>query len=227
MAVKIQAGSLTYCVDSTEVTNGQYAEFLAAITASPGIVTLGHGCPVEMTNFTPTDPMAVNPVWPTDATNYPVVHVDWCDAYAYCAWAGKRLCGQIGGGSLQSEPSPVPPSTETVSQWLNACTAGGMNDYPYGGTFERSFCEGASAGGAITPVESNRQCVGGYPGIYDMSGNVWEWLDACRSDAFNDFCSSFGGGFDSPDTSLSCLSQRWWTRTAGAADLGFRCCEDL
>jgi hypothetical protein len=32
--------------------------------------------------------------------NFPITNVDWCDAYAYCAGIGKRLCGKIGGGTL-------------------------------------------------------------------------------------------------------------------------------
>ena len=43
------------------------------------------------TDFTPS---AAWPPAPTQA-NHPVVWVDWCDAFAYCAGAGKRLCGPL------------------------------------------------------------------------------------------------------------------------------------
>jgi len=229
-AVKVQATPDTaFCIDSTEVTNDQYAVFLAAIASSPDAASglLGAGCPGDMTNFTPNDPMSTTGVWPAP-TGYPVVHVNWCDAYAYCKWAGKRLCGQIGGGSLMAATEL---STGFVSyyQWINACSGSDeMLVYPYGNQYMPGVCVGGAGPEAIAPVASDRGCVGGYPDIYDMSGNVWEWVDACTdSTNFMAFCSSLGGGFDSPETSLTCLSQRWWTRVDGAADLGFRCCADL
>jgi formylglycine-generating enzyme required for sulfatase activity len=225
--VKVSAPGGTYCIDSTEVTNAQYADFLAALATSTVTPTLGAGCPA-MTNFTPVDTIGHEPVWPTTALNYPVVHVNWCDAYAYCAWAGKRLCGAIGGGSLMSQPSPVPQSMEAVSEWLGVCSGGGATAYPYGSTYETTWCNGTGPGGALAPVASNPQCVGGYPGVYDMSGNVWEWTDACTSSTeIMAFCSTFGGAFDSNPSDLTCLSQRWWYRTDTAANIGFRCCQDL
>jgi sulfatase modifying factor 1 len=155
-----------------------------------------------------------------------VVHVNWCDAFAYCAWAGKRLCGQIGGSSLVASTG-LTTADIGFYQWINACSGSDETVYPYGNQY-MSVCVGGGPQDAIAPVASAPGCVGGYPGLYDMSGNVWEWVDACTSSTdLTAFCSTLGGAFDSPETSLTCLSQRWWTRVDGAADLGFRCCEDL
>jgi formylglycine-generating enzyme required for sulfatase activity len=213
--VKVSTPSGAYCIDATEVTNAQYTQLIASgfTPASPPA-----GCE-QSTGSTPVDHWPPPPGY----DQFPVVEVTWCQAYAYCAWAGKRLCGQIGGGSL-AEVNAADPS---LSQWFNVCSDRGALQYPYGNTFDQNACGGQAAQSSIAEVGTHAGCVGGLPGIDDMSGNVWEWTDTCQNTRPNGFCHAVGGAFDSTDTELQCTSYRNWVRTSGAANIGFRCCLDL
>lgn len=71
----------TFCVDTTEVSNAQYAEFSAA-TNEPAMPAY---CKFKAA-YSVANPLPA-------AKDCPVVNVDWCDADQYCAWAGKRVCG--------------------------------------------------------------------------------------------------------------------------------------
>jgi formylglycine-generating enzyme required for sulfatase activity len=209
----------SFCIDSTEVTNADYAAFLASssIPAQPAACAWN-------TSFVPG---AWPPAAGTDA--YPVVAVDWCDAFTYCAWAGKRLCGAIGGG-----PTPFASFADPqASQWMNACSAAGTRVFPYGATYDPAACNGKDFpdGGAARPVASLAACQGGTAGVFDMSGNVYEWEDACQGDAgASDVCHYRGGGFFTPgpptSANLECQGGATLTRQPGAAflDVGFRCC---
>jgi formylglycine-generating enzyme required for sulfatase activity len=215
----------TFCIDSTEVTLGQYTAFLAAKAGDTS------GQPAHClwnTSYTPTS------AWPPPASapnDQAMRGVDWCDAFMYCAWAGKRLCGNADGGS--SDPNSV--SDPTVSQWFRACSHNndGVHAYPYGLTYQASLCNGTDydAGG---PLPSLSTCRGGYPGLFDMSGNVIEWEDSCwptptspdagDTSGASDFCNIRGGGFGQGAQGLTCDSNIATVRSNGGGDNGFRCC---
>jgi len=73
---------LDYCIDSTEVTQGQYQTWLDTKPSTSGQISACSG----NTSFAPSKNWT-----PASSPNYPVVGVDWCDAYAYCFGVGKRL----------------------------------------------------------------------------------------------------------------------------------------
>jgi sulfatase modifying factor 1 len=205
-----------FCVDSTEVTQAQYGQFVEAGVSAATQPTF---CSWN-TSYTPTGQ------WPPSATtlDVPVTSVDWCDAYAYCAWAGKRMCGQIGGG-------PVAPSVDNdagASQWLYACTHDGQFVYPYGNTYGPTTCNGIDANGGAQTVEASDAfpaCVGGYPGIYDMSGNVREWEDSCSGmTGQNDMCNERGGSVNNGQGNLMCATPQINPRSDQNDHLGIRCC---
>ncbi|MGD0526911.1 MAG: SUMF1/EgtB/PvdO family nonheme iron enzyme [Polyangiaceae bacterium] len=215
--VMITSGSSPFCIDTTEVTNAEYTQFVGS-----GFTLSGSGIPDGCGTLTGTTPGGTWP-YPSGEDDFPVTNVNWCQAYAYCQWAGKRLCGQIGGGSLANSYD----TNATYSQWLNACSGGGALTYPYGDTFEQGTCGGQAAGSMIAIVGSSPACVGSVAGLFDMSGNVWEWTDACGTGGATAFCDAMGGAFDSVQAELECVGERNWTRNAGANDIGLRCCLDL
>jgi formylglycine-generating enzyme required for sulfatase activity len=63
-----------------------------------------------------------------------------------------------------------------------------------------------------------------------MSGNVWEWEDACDANGNpdDDPCSGGAGSFwDSAPGDLLCETQAvYHKRNSAAKNVGFRCCAD-
>ena len=214
----------TYCIDGTEVARGDYALFLSAQSMAAGLVHQAAACQWN-TSYVPA-------TWKTQTDDkLPIVDVDWCDAAAYCTWAGKRLCGKIGGGANDYTHYADPKQ----SQWYNACSAGGVKTYPYGDTYRGSTCNGYErAAGGVVAVGQMNACEGGYPGLFDMSGNVEEWEDSCTgATGADDQCQFRGGSYNDgvANARLNCdfagNSTSWYgTRASSDANLGFRCCRD-
>jgi hypothetical protein len=217
-----------FSIDATEVTKAQYADFLAA----KGTDTSGQApyCGFN-TTFTPTNEWPPTP----EQLGLPVNWVDWCDAVAFCKWAGKRLCGRIGGGSTPHNDYDKP----AVSQWHAACTANGTRRFPYGNSYDPTKCVGdksATGGysGKAQPVGSFAGCEGGFPGIFDLSGNLVEWEDSCVAyTGGSDFCRERGNSFQGPDDLDSepgyfaaCNMNNNNPRNSTNNTRGFRCCQD-
>ena len=213
----VRAGA--FCIDSTEVTNKNYADFLAA--KGQDLSTLPASCAFKAT-------LAPSSSWPANPTktNDPVVYVDWCDAYAYCAYAGKRLCGAIAGG-----PSALASLADrNVDAWYAACAGATSNLYPYGPKYVTGKCndyEGKANG--TRAVGSYTGCQGGYAGIFDMSGNAFEWEDACAASVGpSDSCIIRGGSWwfsGAQYGACSAYFNDYATKRSDAFnDTGFRCC---
>ena len=110
-----------------------------------------------------------------------------------------------------------------VDEWMFACTAGGTRTYPYGNAFDPTACNGeAQDAGATTDVGSRPGCVGGFPGLFDMSGNVYEWENSCTSAD----CSGRGGAFTETLSTgrLACSGRSTVMLGNSYSSNGFRCC---
>lgn len=218
----------TYGIDAFEVSRTQYETWLET-SPTPAGALIGPGCAWN-TDLRPDAACVAAGFDCTGAgcAQRPQTCVDWCDAYAYCAAVGKRLCGRYAGDSALPMGSF---SDASVSPWYNACSSGGMFLYPTGDSSRTADAEcNFTDRGASADVESLTGCqssVPGYEGVLALTGNVREWLNGCTSNTAMDArCLAVGGAYlDNDAFEGQCNYPNDLPRTFANASTGFRCCE--
>ena len=153
----------------------------------------------------------------------PVINVSWYDAIGYVAWL-SRITGQ-------------PYRLLTEAEWEYAARAGATTRYSFGddvAALGKYAWSNANSGGKPHPVGEKEPNAFG---LYDMHGNVWEWVQDCYEGNYNQAPANGsanmiegceirplrGGSWAHPPLNLRATKRNW---SFGAAfrdyGLGFR-----
>ena len=111
--------------------------------------------------------------------NHPVVHVSYEDAMAYCHWAGRRLPTEAewefaARGGKRDKIYFWGDLTDKLSSYVNSWEG----EFPVDNTQADGFEKSA-------PVKTYPP--NGY-GLYEISGNVWEWTSDWFSSQYYQYC---------------------------------------
>ena len=166
--------------------------------------------------------------------DYPVVQVSWNDAYTYCSWVGRRL--------------PSEAEWEKAASWDEKNQSKYL--YPWGNTFEGAklnFCDKNCPFGWANDAVNDRFAytapVGRYPtgaspyGVYDMAGNVWEWIEDWYSESYyseppianpqgpdsGNYRVLRGGAWINLESFVHTSDRNWSDPVLYSYDFGFRC----
>lgn len=188
-----------FWIDKTEVTNAQFTRFVIATghlttaeiaptaaefpDASPELLVPGSAVFRAPTEAVPLDTPIRWWAWVPGAQwrapegpgstlagreQHPVVHVTYADAVAFCTWAGKRLPTEAewefaARGGLSGKVYPWGDEFRPQGQWMT-------NSFQ--GTFPHA---NSQADRYLTTAPVAQFPANGY-GLYDVAGNVWEWV---------------------------------------------------
>lgn len=135
----------------------------------------------------------------------PANGISWAQAKSTCESAGKRLCSE--------------------TEWEKACKGPKNLKFPYGASFDAGVCNTEDGAGNDRKANASgafAACKSGY-GVYDMSGNVWEWTDSKLQSNLDDRVLR-GGSFTRPDYHDRCANRYNSLPSVKDDEFGFRCC---
>jgi formylglycine-generating enzyme required for sulfatase activity len=206
-----------FLLDATEVTVSEYAACVRAGRCTPATTT------VEWEGMSGAERARWSAACNgdrADRADHPVNCVDWEQARAFCAVAGKRL--------------------PTEAEWEWAARGGAARtSYPWGDDAPegRACWSGPGSGAAAGAARGGTCPVASHPrgatasGIQDLAGNVWEWTSTedvvaadSRGRGGTPVRIARGGGFGDAAPGQLTAGVRAKDRPAWrGADLGFRC----
>jgi len=162
-----------------------------------------------------TPPPWKSRIFPEAEARFPVTGVTWEDAKAFADWAGKRL--------------------PTEEEWEFAARGTDGRIYPWGDKWDAALANAGNSSRGLREVAQG----GTSPfGLYDMSGNAWEWTstDERPYPGGKSFYPSphkrkimRGGGWKTSPPEATAINRTVWGIT-GENDYsvsGFRCVKDF
>ena len=136
--------------------------------------------------------------------NLPVEQVSWNDIQEYLAKLNQKTGKQY--------------RLPTEAEWKYACYGGSQTEYCGSNDINAVAWYDGNSGKQTHPVGQKQ--ANGY-GLYDMSGNVWEWLEDCREGDCSLRVIS-GGSWVNDLQFTRALSPSWDFATARINVFGFR-----
>ncbi len=228
-------GGRDFCIDQRAATQAEFAEFVEAVRPTQKMPTPPEGHVMAKLCaewIDPVVPASKGDQFPTCGHLYdpvafadePMQCLDWCAAYAFCVWSGKRLCGTQG---LPVTYGEVPERSELAY----VCTNGGKDTIQFD-IAAQPQCAGTAEdlGQRFPPAE----CVGSGP-PFDQVASVTGWVrvvaDECASrieqlpagNATSTLCRRYGGS--GPKGPRAC-SETGGNEGRYPDRQGIRCCSD-